>query len=167
MQPSGGPSSSSRSSPATSPRPEQPQPGTPASAQQQLGFRSQVGLALSAPPPALWDSNLFWVVVFFSRGRCDWWGTVRLRARARGCWDSGKKILRPWRKGLAPVCTWAAAANGSEVSSTFPQCRSVSARLVGCLVLPPWCSSAGRVPFRFGFACVVCVSRSPSPWGFV
>ncbi|CAN6271151.1 unnamed protein product [Urochloa humidicola] len=48
MQPSGAPSGSSRSSPATSPRPEQPQPGTPASAQQQtqqqqqqLGFRSQ------------------------------------------------------------------------------------------------------------------------------
>nr|CAB3445292.1 unnamed protein product [Digitaria exilis] len=43
MQPGGGPSGSSRSSPASSPRPEQAQPGTPASAQQQqqLGFRSQ------------------------------------------------------------------------------------------------------------------------------
>uniref|UniRef100_A0A0A9DB77 QLQ domain-containing protein n=1 Tax=Arundo donax TaxID=35708 RepID=A0A0A9DB77_ARUDO len=44
MQPSGGPSGSSRSSPATSPRPEQQQPAAAAQQQQQqqqLGFRSQ------------------------------------------------------------------------------------------------------------------------------
>jgi hypothetical protein len=64
-----------------------------------------------------------------------------------------------------PVFTWP-AANGNEVFSTLPQRRSVSAAgWLSCLV--PWCSSAGRVPFRFGFACVVCVSRFPSPWGFV
>jgi len=93
MQPSGGPSGSSRGSPASSPHPDQQQPPTPASAQQQaqqLGFRGQVGLALSVPPTAvlgsaLLDSNLFWWwwwwwwCGFFFRtwGQRDWWETVR------------------------------------------------------------------------------------------
>lgn len=167
MQPGGGPSGSSRSSPASSPRPEQSQPGTPASAQQQsqqqqLGFRSQVGLAMSAPPHR--GSVGFEFILgggfFFLGGRCDWWGTVPLRARV----VVGIREKSGGRGEKAPSTV-------TRVFSLSPrQCRGVSASgWLSCLILPLGVLPlVGLCSIWFCMCCVcVCVFSFLSQWGFV
>ncbi|KAJ1277513.1 hypothetical protein BS78_04G009900 [Paspalum vaginatum] len=159
MQPGGGPSGSSRSSPATSPRPDQPP--TPASAQPQLGFRGQVGLACLVCPLGF---EFILGGGFFFRprgGRCDWWGTVRLRPRAvvgiREKISAGRAEKAASLRGFPPTVTRAAA----EGFATAPGCLS-------CLA-PPCCSSPGLrgficVRFAFAFARACVCLQSTQAW---
>lgn len=96
---------------------------------------------------------------FFLGGRCDWWGTVPLRARV----VVGIREKSGGRGEKAPSTV-------TRVFSLSPGSAGVSVRLVGCLVLScPLVFFRWSAYVRFGFACVVyvCVFRFLSPWGFV